>query len=197
MNLLTKNNILLILFFFLLISSISSYTLINIKQDLNKNIQNSLNTVLLSVQNAHYTLINQKILTSQSFASSPWLIDRTEKLLLLHSENKSLIQSNELTELRQRIKLRTQIMINDGLINEVIFLENKYNRDVASMNSIGIKETLEYIDGKINKIQLEEKIYISTSQLAKRQRTFNKGQFSNVCKLPLDKMYSEIIKFYE
>jgi len=100
-------------------------------------------------------------------------------------------------ELRQRIKLRTQIMINDGLINEVIFLENKYNRDVASMNSIGIKETLEYIDGKINKIQLEEKIYISTSQLAKRQRTFNKGQFSNVCKLPLDKMYSEIIKFYE
>jgi len=136
MNLLTKNNILLILFFFLLISSISSYTLINIKQDLNKNIQNSLNTVLLSVQNAHYTLINQKILTSQSFASSPWLIDRTEKLLLLHSENKSLIQSNELTELRQRIKPELQRFDDQGFF---IIAPDKIS--IASMRDENLNNT--------------------------------------------------------
>jgi len=99
-------------------------------------------------------------------------------------------------ELRDRIRQRTKIMINDGLINEVIFLEKKYKRDIAPMNSIGIKEALEYIDGKINKNQLEEKIVIATAQLAKRQRTFNKGQFSDVCKLPLDLIYNKITKFY-
>ena len=96
--------------------------------------------------------------------------------------------------LRNRIKQRTNIMINDGLINETIFLEKTYTRIHNCMASIGIKEALDYLDGKINKQELEELISIATAQLAKRQRTFNKGQFSNVIKLPLDKIYETILK---
>ena len=49
-------------------------------------------------------------------------------------------------------------MINSGLIDEVIFLE-KYTRAPNCMASIGIIETLEYLDGKLTKQQLEEKIH--------------------------------------
>ena len=82
--------------------------------------------------------------------------------------------------LRARIKLRTQLMLKNGLIDEVIYLEKLYKRNLSSMKSIGIVETLDYLDGKIDKKQLEEQIFFHTSQLAKRQRTFNNSQFSNI-----------------
>ncbi len=80
--------------------------------------------------------------------------------------------------LRKRIELRTKQMIKDGIIDEVIFLEKNYSRKPNCMSSIGIIETLEYLDGKITKEQLDEKITLNTIKLAKRQNTFNKSQFN-------------------
>ena len=94
----------------------------------------------------------------------------------------------EVEALRQRIALRTKQMIAQGLIDEVIFLEQNYTRDFPPMKAIGIKETLDYLDSKITKKELEEKITIATAQLAKRQRTFNKGQFQNVIRGSLEEL---------
>ena len=82
--------------------------------------------------------------------------------------------------LRERIFLRTQKMVKDGLIDEVRFLREKYGESPNAMNSIGIKESIDYLDGKISKDRLIELITNHTRQLAKRQRTFNKTQFKNV-----------------
>lgn len=99
--------------------------------------------------------------------------------------------------LRKRIVLRTQQMIQQGLIDEVIFLEKKYSRLPNCMSSIGIIETLEYLDGKISRKQLEEKIIINTAKLAKRQRTFNKSQFGNKqIKNILNSLNSDILKTF-
>ncbi len=99
--------------------------------------------------------------------------------------------------LRKRIVLRTQQMIQQGLIDEVVFLEKKYSRLPNCMSSIGIIETLEYLDGKISRKQLEEKIIINTAQLAKRQRTFNKSQFGNKqIKNILNSLNSDILKTF-
>jgi tRNA dimethylallyltransferase len=98
--------------------------------------------------------------------------------------------------LRKRIELRTNIMFESGLINEVCFLQNIYTRDLSSMKSIGIKEVLEYLDCKITKKEAIKKVAISTAQLAKRQRTFNNGQFKDVIKLPLSKMEKAILKYF-
>jgi tRNA dimethylallyltransferase len=89
-------------------------------------------------------------------------------------------------ELRERIALRTKLMIEDGLIDEAIYLEKKYGRAISPMGSIGLKEAFDYLDGKLDKKMLEEKITIATAGLAKRQRTFNKGQFNNVHKDSLE-----------
>ena len=100
----------------------------------------------------------------------------------------------DVKELNKRIAKRTKMMIKDGIIDETIYLEKKYTRSIAPMNSIGIKETLEYLDGKIDKNQLEEKITIATRQLAKRQRTFNKGQFRGVIKDNIENLKGKILQ---
>jgi tRNA dimethylallyltransferase len=79
--------------------------------------------------------------------------------------------------LRQRIAIRTQKMVNSGLIDEVAALERHYGRIPNSMKAIGIVEVLEYLDAKISKDEMIEQITTHTGQLAKRQQTFNTHQF--------------------
>ncbi len=99
-------------------------------------------------------------------------------------------------ELKNRISQRTKIMINSELIDEVIFLEKKYTRSPNCMASIGILETLEYLDGKLSKQELEEKISVNTAKLAKRQNTFNKGQFLDKTSNIIENLNSDIIKYF-
>ena len=90
--------------------------------------------------------------------------------------------------LRRRIALRTEMMINDGLIDEICMLEQKYSRTPNCMKSIGIKETLAYLDGIYDKKLLLEKISTNTARLAKRQTTFNNSQFNGVVKGSIDEL---------
>ena len=86
------------------------------------------------------------------------------------------------TLLRERIAQRTKNMLDDGLIDEICILEKNYGRSPNCMKSIGIKETLAYLDGTYNKKMLKEKITTNTARLGKKQTTFNNSQFNNVIK---------------
>ncbi len=117
-------------------------------------------------------------------------------------EKKPIIENIEIFDilidrevLRQNIKLRTNLMIKNGVIDEVFYLEKKYTRKPQAMGAIGIKESLLYLDGKVDKKELEELISIHTAQLAKRQETFNKSQFPQRVKLLKDDL-SKYIKSY-
>ena len=102
----------------------------------------------------------------------------------------------EKDELKNRIAQRTKIMIESALIDEVIFLEKTYSRAPNCMSSIGIVETLEYLDGKLSKTALEEKISSNTIKLAKRQNTFNKSQFAEKISNNLEDLNSDILKYF-
>jgi tRNA dimethylallyltransferase len=95
--------------------------------------------------------------------------------------------------LKKRIAKRTNIMIKDGIIDEVIYLEKAYTRTPSCMATIGISETLDYLDNKLSKTQLEEKITQNTIKLAKNQRTFNNGQFSNIRQFNLENIKNQIL----
>jgi tRNA dimethylallyltransferase len=95
--------------------------------------------------------------------------------------------------LRERIALRTNMMINDGLIDEICMLEKKYTRAPNCMKSIGIKETLAYLDGIYDKKMLSEKITTNTARLAKRQTTFNNSQFNDVIKGNVEELEKKIL----
>jgi len=84
----------------------------------------------------------------------------------------------ERSVLRERIALRTEKMIQEGIVDEVAELERLYGRSPNSMKAIGIIEVLEYLDGKSDLNELRERITTHTAQLAKRQQTFNAHQFT-------------------
>jgi tRNA dimethylallyltransferase len=96
--------------------------------------------------------------------------------------------------LQQRIILRTRKMIENGLVDEVARLEKKYTREPNCMKAIGIKEVIDYFDALCSIKQMEEKIVTNTSKLAKRQRTFNRTQFTQqIIKKPLNEMEKAIM----
>ncbi|MBW6488579.1 tRNA (adenosine(37)-N6)-dimethylallyltransferase MiaA [Sulfurimonas sp.] len=95
--------------------------------------------------------------------------------------------------LKERIKKRTLKMVESGLIDEVCRLEQRYTRLPHSMNSIGIVEVLEYLDGKVTLEQMIGNISTHTAQLAKRQQTFNRTQFENIISAPLEEFSNKQI----
>lgn len=79
--------------------------------------------------------------------------------------------------LYERIDLRVDIMIEQGLFDEVKSLLDKgYTKDLVSMKGLGYKEIIDYYEGNITK---EEAIYIlkrDTRHFAKRQLTWFKRE---------------------
>ena len=96
--------------------------------------------------------------------------------------------------LRRRIRLRTEIMLNSGLIDEIVMLEKRYTRAPNAMKAIGIKETLAYLDGAYDRKILQEKIATNTARLAKRQATFNRSQFKEVIRGDLQTLEKMLIR---
>ncbi|MBS1970481.1 MAG: tRNA (adenosine(37)-N6)-dimethylallyltransferase MiaA [Bdellovibrionales bacterium] len=74
--------------------------------------------------------------------------------------------------LRERVKLRTQKMLEAGLIEEVQGLLARGLGDWDALQSVGYKEVLEYLRENKSKEWLFENITQNTMGLAKRQRTW-------------------------
>lgn len=75
--------------------------------------------------------------------------------------------------LYNRINRRVDIMLEKGLIDEVIKLKNmRYNSNMQSMKGIGYKEILYYLDGEISLQKAIEMIKQGSRNYAKRQLTW-------------------------
>ena len=74
--------------------------------------------------------------------------------------------------LYDRINKRVDIMIENGLIDEVQNLLNKYDKFPTAMQGLGYKEVVEYLENKITKEEMVEKIKQETRRYAKRQLTW-------------------------
>ncbi|EAI5647202.1 tRNA (adenosine(37)-N6)-dimethylallyltransferase MiaA [Campylobacter fetus] len=113
-----------------------------------------------------------------------WLVKNTSAPTI---QNLKIYELNwDKEELKNRIKNRTKIMLNSGLIDEAKKLFTTYPKDIKALKSIGLKECGEYFEAKLGDIKskeailnLENLISIHTIQLAKKQRTFNSGAFKD------------------
>ena len=109
------------------------------------------------------------------------------------------VLNDDRAHLYERIDQRVDQMVEEGLLAEVTALKEKgYTRELVSMQGLGYKEILAYLDGKCS---LEEAIRIikrDTRHFAKRQITWfkrergviwiNKNEFSYEEDLILEKM---------
>jgi tRNA dimethylallyltransferase len=76
--------------------------------------------------------------------------------------------------LHERIALRFQEMMNEGLVDEVRDLVHRFalTPEHPSMKSVGYRQVLAYLQGEYDKQTLLEKGIAATRQLAKRQLTW-------------------------
>ena len=74
--------------------------------------------------------------------------------------------------LYNRINVRVDLMIKNGLIEEVSNLKEKYNKFPTAMQGLGYKEVVEYLENKTTKDEMIEKIKMETRRYAKRQLTW-------------------------
>lgn len=83
------------------------------------------------------------------------------------------VLTDERDHLYNRINLRIDQMLEEGLVAEVTELKDKgYTKDMVSMQGLGYKEILDYLNGECS---LEDAVYIlkrDTRHFAKRQLTW-------------------------
>ena len=77
-------------------------------------------------------------------------------------------------KLYERINKRVDIMFEQGLIQEVKNILNKYSKFPTAMQGLGYKEVVDYLNGIYTKEEMIEKIKMETRRYAKRQLTWFK-----------------------
>lgn len=78
----------------------------------------------------------------------------------------------ERSKLYERINRRVDIMIEQGLEDEVRNVITKYSKFPTAMQGLGYKEVVEYFDKKISREEMIEKIKQESRRYAKRQLTW-------------------------
>ena len=78
----------------------------------------------------------------------------------------------EREKLYERINKRVDIMIEQGLIEEVKEIYEKYDKFPTAMQGLGYKEVVQYLEKEITKEEMIEKIKQETRRYAKRQLTW-------------------------
>ena len=92
----------------------------------------------------------------------------TKKLILLEREPE---------QLRARVALRAEQMLEQGLIEEVAALQSQgIERNPSAAAAIGYRETLAFLRGELEREQLLAQIIQNTNQLVKKQRTWFRTQ---------------------
>lgn len=76
--------------------------------------------------------------------------------------------------LRKRIEQRMRNMLSSGWLDEVEALLEAGFREWNALKSVGYAEVVEFIDGKISRSEMQEKIVVSNMQLIKKQKTWFK-----------------------
>lgn len=101
--------------------------------------------------------------------------------------------------LHDRIQKRLQFMIAGGIVDEVIFLKEKYaniNKSYNSQRLVGYKQVWEYLEENCNFEQMHNNILFATRQLAKRQITWLKklSVFENIDNLEKSLDFESLLK---
>ncbi|MCQ2776227.1 MAG: tRNA (adenosine(37)-N6)-dimethylallyltransferase MiaA [Bacilli bacterium] len=112
---------------------------------------------------------------------------------MIYQDVKIYMLSPDRTKLYENINHRVEKMFENGLVEEVKELLNKYELSVTAKAAIGYKEVLDYLD---NKMTLEDCVALvqqRSRNYAKRQVTFFKHQLPCIVKETADEIFEDIL----
>lgn len=100
--------------------------------------------------------------------------------------------------LYNRINLRVEIMMENGLLEEVRYLYEKYGDILKKINIIGYSELISYINNEITLEEAKELIKKNSRNYAKRQFTWFKNDHEYIWydldKMTQDEIFSDILE---
>lgn len=100
-------------------------------------------------------------------------------------------------KLYERINKRVDIMLENGLLEEVQALISKYDNIKTAMQGLGYKEVVQYFNNELSKEEMIDKIKMESRRYAKRQLTWfrkNKETIWLDGLAPIEDNINEIIK---
>lgn len=103
------------------------------------------------------------------FAARPKPYSDFEKTLILLERDR--------IELEERVKIRADLMLKAGLVDEVeALIDLGIESNPSAASAIGYRETIAYLKGKLDKSLLLHSIVTNTLRLVKKQRTWFRTQ---------------------
>ncbi len=100
-----------------------------------------------------------------------------ERSPLADAEKALTILERDRDELSARIALRVSRMLDEGLLDEVERLRaTGFESNPSAAGAIGYREALVHLNGEMDRGEMVERICINTRRLAKKQRTWFRGQ---------------------
>ena len=102
---------------------------------------------------------------------------------------KLAVAPSDRTVLHQRIAMRFEQMLDQGLIEEVEGLRKRgdLHLDLPALRAVGYRQVWEFLDGDIDYTEMKERGIIATRQLAKRQFTWLRAERALTILESLDK----------
>ncbi|SMC28793.1 tRNA dimethylallyltransferase [Andreprevotia lacus DSM 23236] len=96
---------------------------------------------------------------------------------LPYALSKIALVPSDRAALHARIEQRFDLMLQNGLLDEVARLRERYtlSLDLPSMRCVGYRQAWEYLDGLVSEAEMRDKGLAATRQLCKRQLTWLRG----------------------
>lgn len=110
-----------------------------------------------------------------------------------------IVLDRDRKELHERINLRVEKMLEEGLIEEVKknTRSRVFKKNLNSLNTIGYKEVIKYLEGELDYDTMVHKIKVNTRNYARRQiiyfRRFEDALWLNLSEISEDYAIREII----
>ncbi|MDP1940566.1 MAG: tRNA (adenosine(37)-N6)-dimethylallyltransferase MiaA, partial [Gallionella sp.] len=124
------------------------------------------------------------------------LLKHQEEAALPYQITSIALTPSDRSVLHQRIATRFKQMLEQGLLEELRALREKYtlHPELPAMRCVGYRQAWEYMEGRIDKAQLIETGIIATRQLAKRQLTWLRSMPENIAIDCLDNNLTRQVK---
>lgn len=107
--------------------------------------------------------------------------NKTEKAKKAAYDYTLFVLNDDRTKLYKKIDMRVDIMLKNGLVNEVkLLLDKGYSPSLTSMQGLGYKEIIKYLNNELSLDEAVELLKKSTRHFAKRQLTWFKNRTEGI-----------------